>query len=84
MGGIDGNPKSELGLKSGLISEDDWKKAYRFIYVNLSNKNEAEDEVPRSVTVSFTNRCKLPLDFYIFLFYEKEVTVDCATGQLII
>lgn len=84
MGGIDGNPKSELGLKSGLISEADWQKAYRFIYVNLSNKNEAEDEVPRSLTVSFTNKCKAALDFYIFLFYEKEVSVDCATGQLII
>lgn len=84
MGGIDGNPKSELGVKSGLISEADWQKAYRFLYVNLTNKNEAEDEVPRSVTISFTNRCKKNLDFYIFLFYEKEVSVDCATGQLII
>jgi hypothetical protein len=84
MGGIDGNPKSELGVKAGLISEADWQKAYRFIYVNLSNKNEAEDEIPRSVSVTFTNRCKKPLDFYIFLFYEREIRVDCATGQLMI
>lgn len=82
MGGIDGNPKSELGIKSGLISEADWSKAYRFVYVNLANKTEAEDEVPRSVTVSFTNRCSKALDFYIFLFYEKEISVDCSVGEV--
>lgn len=84
MGGSDGNPKSELGVKSGLLSEFDWQKNHRFIYVNLSNKDESEDEIPRSVTVNFTNRCKKPLDFYFFLFYEKSVSMDVVTGEVYI
>lgn len=84
MGGFDGNPKSELGVKGGLISEATWQKGNRFIYVNLCNKDESEDEIPRSVTVSFTNKCKRPLDFYFFLFYEKEVRMDVVTGEVFI
>lgn len=84
MGGLDGNPKSELGIKGGLLSEASWLKGNRFIYVNLSNKDESEDEIPRSVTVNFTNISKKNLDFYFFLFYEKEVRMDVVTGEVFI
>lgn len=84
LGGINGNPLAEVGLKSGLISERDWYNGYGFIHVNLSNKDEPQDELPRSVMVQFQNNSQKPISVHATIYYEREITLDPATGQLII
>ena len=78
------NGGSTLGLSSGLISQSDFENGYRFITADLSRKpSEAVDNVAKSIQVLGTNASNFPIDIYWFVFYEREITIDIQTGQLI-
>ena len=74
-----------LGLSSGLLSQNDWENGYRFVYVDLSRRmSQANDDISRSLQVSFTNSATYAMDFFYVIGYEKSLTISTSTGSLII
>ena len=74
-----------LALSSGLLSQQDWENGYRFIYVDLSRRvSQANDDISRSIQVSFTNSSTYCTDYYFVISYEKEINLSTSTGSLII
>ena len=74
-----------LGLSSGLLSQNDWENGYRFVYVDLSKRmSQSNDDISRSIQVSFTNSAAYAVDYFYILGYEKQITLSTSTGALII
>lgn len=81
--GVNGN--LELGLGSGLLNECIWNAGYRFLYVDLSKKaSSASDDTSKSVILEGKNISGQPLVFHVFVEYEKSITVNQSTGQLVL
>ena len=74
-----------LGLSSGLLSQNDWENGYRYCYVDLSKRmSQANDDISRSIQVSFTNASSYSTDYFFIIGYEKQITLSTSTGALII
>ena len=74
-----------LALSSGLLSQNDWENGYRFCYVDLSRRmSQANDDVSRSIQVSFTNASAYTTDYFYIIAYEKSLVISTSTGALII
>jgi hypothetical protein len=74
-----------LGLSSGLLSQNDWENGYRFCYVDLSKRmSQANDDISRSIQVSFTNASAYTSDYFFIIGYEKQIQISTSTGALII
>ena len=72
-------------IASGLIGQSDWEAGYGFIYVNLDRwANSAIDNAPKSVQVQLTNASKYNVDYFIYVIYQREITLSTSNGQLII
>jgi hypothetical protein len=72
-------------ISSGLIGQSDWEAGYGFIYVNLDRwANQALDNAPKSVQIQLTNSASYTCDYYVFLIYQREVTISTTSGQLVI
>lgn len=81
--GVNGN--LELGLGSGLLNECQWNAGYRFLYVDLRKKaSSASDDMSKSVILEGKNISSQPLVFHVFVEYEKSITVNQSTGQLVL
>jgi len=75
----------QLGLSSGILSQQDYENGYGFIYVDLSRKqSQASDDVARSIQIVGTNSSKASVDLYCIIGYEREITVNTANGSLVI
>ena len=74
-----------LGLSSGLLSQNDWENAYRFCYIDLSKRmSQSNDDISRSIQVSFTNAASYTMDYFYIIAYEKSINISTSTGALII
>jgi hypothetical protein len=74
-----------LALSSGLLSQQDWENGYRFCYVDLSRRvSQANDDISRSIQVTFTNSATYCMDYFYIIGYEKSITISTSTGSLII
>ena len=88
---INGGSLRSLGMSSGCISKLDFESGYGFYWVDLTNlENEADDNTSKSVQVLFTNALpsggttlNLSTDFYIFLFYQKELRMNISNGAFL-
>jgi hypothetical protein len=80
--GINGG--SSTGMSSGLISQTDFEHGYRFLLADLSRtSSDATFNIAKSVQCTGTNSGDKAIDIYWFIFFEREVTIDIATGSLI-
>lgn len=79
-GGLAGGFNS--GLRSGLISEAEWKSLYNVYDVNLSRHSEIDDDSPSNVTVSLTPLYKKSVDLFFYLVYSRSFSVNTSTGEL--
>jgi hypothetical protein len=74
-----------IGSSSGLLTKSDWENAYGYIYVNLDRRpDQSSDDTSRSVQITFTNASSITLDYYVVLYYQREITIATATGALVI
>ena len=74
-----------LSLFSGLLSQNDWENAYRYCYVDLSRGiSQSNDDMARSIQVSFTNAAAYVFDYIFIIGFEKSITILTSTGALII
>ena len=71
------------GLTSGLISEKMFSQAYRYYYGNCSRILPSEEGVSRSVQVVGQVSSVGPVDFMVFVEFQREMTIDVATGARI-
>jgi len=67
---------------SGLLNERTWSNLYRYHYIDLSRRSISSENQSKSIQVSVENGTKFPMNVLAFVFYEKEFTIDCATGKV--
>ena len=77
------NGNLTTGLTSGLISEDMFSRGYRYYYGNCSRILPAEANVSRSVQLIGKNASLIPCNLLVFVEFEREMTIDIATGARI-
>lgn len=83
MNGVFGvNSGKEAGVSSSLISLKDYESNYGYIVVDLSRRYNYDENTPLSVQISGTVASPKALDFLIYLEYEKDISINLATGQL--
>jgi hypothetical protein len=84
---INGGSMRSLGMSSGCISKSDFENGYGLYYVDLTNiESEAEDNASKSVQVLFQNSGgtnAFKIDFYIYLFFQKQVAINISNGAFI-
>ena len=74
------------GLSSGLISEEDFLSGiYNFVYVDLSRKEQGDDDIVKSIQFNATNNslCKNLL-LRAYVNYEQSIKINVNTGQLVL
>ena len=77
------NGNLTTGLTSGLISEDMFSRGYRYYYGNCSRILPAEAGVSRSVQIIGQNVSSATINLLVYVEFEKECTIDIATGARI-
>ncbi len=73
----------ETGEKEGLISLKDYQNTFGYFVVDLSRRHAEDDMTPLSLELFGSIESPLPLDFLCITEFEKDITVDVATGQLL-
>ena len=68
------------GLTSGLIGRQDFDMAYCYYYVNVERMLPVEMSVPKSVQILGTNMSAKAMDYYVFIEYGVEISIDSLTG----
>ena len=68
------------GLTSSLINSLGFEMKYCFYYVNVSRMLPVEESVPKSVQIIGNNQSALPIDYWVFVEYGVDVSVDVLTG----
>jgi len=77
------NGNLTTGLTSGLISEEMFSRGYRYYYGNCSRILPAEAGVSRSVQIIGQNKSLATINILVYVEFEKEMTIDIATGARI-
>jgi len=67
---------------SGLLNERLWNNLYRYCYVDLSRRVISDENQSKSIQVSCENATNFGMNVLAFVFYEKEFTIDTATGKV--
>lgn len=81
---IDGRQYRKLGISSGLLSKDKWENGYTYYYVDLDHAKFAEDDnIGKSVNISFTNSANVAMDYYCILTRQREFDIDVSTGKIV-
>lgn len=68
------------GLTSGLIDYLGFQNSQCYYYVNVERMLPVEQSVPKSVQVIGTNNSVHTCDYWVFVEYGVEVSVDLLTG----
>ena len=66
-------------LSSGLVNLTQWSWS-PFVIADLSRRPESADKTYQSVTVSGTNNTGISVDYYCFIYFQKEIEIDCISG----
>lgn len=79
------NPLHIFGLKSGLMNQTDFNSTSYMIYVDLSQKHDAEDSIAKSIYItSMVNATKVTVDYEIYVWYDRSFSVDTSVGTLVV
>ena len=78
--GKDGGLVSDSG--SGLLNQLLWNQLYRYYTVDIGRRLNSEDGCSKSVQVSCTNATTCPMTVIAIIWYEKEITIDTASGTI--
>lgn len=70
-------------ITSGLITETDFNLNYHYIYIPLLF-SEQEDVELKQIELVGTISSLVPCDVSTYLFYEKELNIDCYTSQPVV
>lgn len=68
------------GLTSGLVGRQEFDMEYCYYYVNVERMLPVEQSVPKSVQIIGQNLSSKVCDYYVFVEYGVEVSIDALTG----
>ena len=77
------NGSLTTGLASGLISEEDFNRGYRYYYGNASRMLPSEEGVSRSIQIIGQNYSGVNISLMVFVEFQRSMTIDIATGARI-
>ena len=69
-------------LRSGLLTEHDWRTGYSVLDINLARHTKGNDDPAVQIALSLTNQHRFNSDFYCFLVYNREFTISPVTGEI--
>lgn len=78
--GIDGGEVDQAS--SGLLSQRTWNQLYRYYTCDISRRMNSEDGASKSIQISCTNATVCPMTVVAIIWYEREITVDSASGMV--
>lgn len=78
--GIDGGLNHEQN--SGLLNQTTWNQNHRFYTVDIGRRINADDGASKSIQLSVFNPCNAPMKLICHIWYEREIIVDTALGQI--
>jgi hypothetical protein len=67
---------------SGLLNQRLWNTLYRYYTVDVGRRMNSEDGASKSVQISCSNATNCPMSVVAIIHYEREITVDTASGQI--
>jgi hypothetical protein len=68
------------GLTSGLVGRQEFDMEYCYYYVNVERMLPVEQSVPKSVQIIGQNLSGKVCDYYVFVEYGVEISIDALTG----
>jgi len=71
------------GLMSGLIGQEQFQTNMRYYVTDLSRRIKAEDAVPKSIQVSGQNASNIAISVFVFLEFERSVSISLDSGMLL-
>ncbi len=77
------NGNLTTGLTSGLISESDFQRGYRYYYGNAARQLPSESGVSRSVNIVGQNVSSVKMNLLVFVEFKRSITIDIMTGARI-
>lgn len=78
--GLDGGLVDQAA--SGLLSQRTWNQLYRYYTVDIGRRMNSEDGASKSIQISCTNATTCPMTVVSIIWYEREITVDTASGMV--
>ena len=70
--------------KSGQIDYLQWLNQHSVIVTDFSNyKFPSDDDIPKTVQVTFKNICRQQCNYQVFLYYERLLKIDVQGGQIV-
>jgi len=68
------------GLTSGLVGRQEFDMEYCYYYVNVERMLPVEESVPKSVQIIGQNLSAKICDYYVFVEYGVQISIDALTG----
>jgi hypothetical protein len=68
------------GLTSGLIGREEFDMEYCYYYVNVERMLPVEMSVPKSIQIIGQNQSVKSMDYWVFVEYGVEISIDSLTG----
>ena len=78
-GGID-----HAQINTSLISQAQYEACGGAIVVDLSNHDASEDDMSKSITIEYEYGNTKPCELFCYTYYEKEISIDCEQGRLVL
>lgn len=78
--GLDGGIVDQSS--SGLLSQRTWNQLYRYYTCNIGRRMNSEDGASKSIQISCTNATTCPMTVIAIIHYEREITIDTASGMV--
>jgi hypothetical protein len=70
-------------LSNGLIDEYKWTMAQSILLTDLSRCAPEMRDVPQSILIQGTNGCDQGLDFVVIAGYERSITINKISGEVV-
>ena len=70
-------------MSNGLIDEYKWSMAQSILLTDVSRQMPEMRDVPQSILIQGTNNCSQALDFIIIAAYEREITMNKISGEVV-
>lgn len=70
------------GLSSGLIGQADWARKYLYYYVDCNRGTDLERDTPKSIQIQGRNQSAKTVDYYVYVEFENNFSIDVGTGAI--
>lgn len=71
------------GVTSGILSFAQFQKCFRYYIADLSRRDQSQDNIVKSVTISGSYGGAGSIELICFIGYRRETSISTATGVLV-